>query len=524
LTNPRPRVGGAALVAAGILLSRIAGLIRQRVFSHYFGLRTDPADAFTAAFRIPNFLQNLFGEGALSASFIPVYAALVARGERKDADRVAGAIAALLALIVAVVVLIGVVATPLFIDAVAPGFHGAKRELTIALVRILFPGAGLLTMSAWCLGVLNSHRRFLLSYASAVVWNIAMIATLAIYGAGATLPRLAVILAWGSVVGSALQFAVQLPVVFRVAPDLRFALDTTSVHVRTIARNFTPVLVSRGVVQVSAYIDQLIASLLGTGAVTGLQNASTLYTLPVSLFGISVSAAELPAMSSIGGTDAAAVEALRRRLDAGLRRIAFFVVPSAVGFLALGDVIVGALFQTGRFDRTDSRYVWGILAGSAVGLLASTLGRLYSSAYYALQDTKTPLRFAVIRVVLTSVLGYLCAIPLPRLLGVDMWWGAAGLTASAGVAGWVEMLLLRATLNARIGHTGLPASLVAALWTSAVVAAAVGWAIKFALPPLHPVIAAAAILGGYGAVYIGATIALRVPEARSALTRFSPRR
>src|SRR5262249_17426851 len=150
------------------------------------------------------------------------------------------------------------------------------------------------------------------------------------YGAGTELPRLAVILAWGSVGGSALQFAVQLPVVFRVAPDLRFALDTTSAHVRTIGRNFTPVLVSRGVVQVSAYIDQLIGSLLGTGAVTGLQNAATLYTLPVSLFGISVSAAELPAMSSIAGADRAAIAALRQRLDAGLRRIAFFVVPSAI--------------------------------------------------------------------------------------------------------------------------------------------------------------------------------------------------
>src|SRR5262249_5143462 len=274
-------------------------------------------------------------------------------------------------------------------------------------------GSGLLTLSAWCLGVLHSHRRFLLSYASAVVWNVAMIATLLIAGGGAALPRLAVILAWGSVAGSALQFAVQLPVVFRVAPDLRFALDTASAQVRTIGRNFAPVLVSRGVVQVSAYVDQRIASLLGTGAVTGLQNASTLYTLPVSLFGISVSAAELPAMSSIGGDDRSAVDALRRRLDGGLRRIAFFVVPSAVAFLALGDVIVGALFQTGRFDRTDSRYVWGILAGSAVGLLASTLGRLYSSTYYALRDTRTPLRFAILRVILTTVLGYLCAIPLP---------------------------------------------------------------------------------------------------------------
>jgi putative peptidoglycan lipid II flippase len=511
------------LVAAGILLSRISGLVRQRVFSHYFGLRNDAADAFTAAFRIPNFLQNLFGEGALSASFIPVYASLVARGERREADRVAGAVASALALLVAILVLVGVLATPLVIGAVAPGFHGSKRELTITLVRILFPGAGLLTMSAWCLGVLNSHRRFLLSYASGVVWNAAMIATLLVFGAGTALPRLAVILAWGSVVGSALQFLVQLPVVFRVAPDLRFALDTTSEHVRTVGRNFVPVLVSRGVVQLSAYIDALIASLLGTGAVTGLQNASTLYTLPVSLFGMSVSAAELPAMSSIASGDPDAIEQVRRRLDAGLRRIAFFVVPSAVAFLALGDVIAGALFQTGRFVRADTLYVWGILAGSAVGLLASTLGRLYSSTYYALRDTRTPLQYAILRVVLTTILGYLFAIPLPKAIGIDLSWGAAGLTASAGIAGWVEMLLLRARLNARIGRTGLPASYIAELWGSAIAAAAVAWAVKLALPPLHPILTAMVVLAPYGAGYIGATAALRVPEAASALSRLSRR-
>ncbi len=515
--------GGAVLVAAGILLSRITGLVRQRVFSHYFGLRSDAADAFTAAFRIPNFLQNLFGEGALSASFIPVYAALLARGERREADRVAGAVASVLTLIVAVLVLIGVVATPWLIAMVAPGFHGSKRELTVALVRVLFPGAGLFAVSAWCLGVLNSHHKFLLSYASGVMWNVAMIATLIVFGAGTTLPRLAIILAWGSVAGSALQFAVQLPFVWRVAPDLRFALDTTSEHVAAIARNFIPALVGRGVNQVSAYVDQLIASLLGTGAVTGLQNASTLYTLPMSLFGMAVSAAELPAMSGIVGGNPAAIEAVRRRLDAGLRRIAFFVVPSAVAFLALGDVVVGALFQTGRFSHADSIYVWRILAGSSVGLLASTLGRLYSSTYYAFQDTRTPLRYAIIRVALTTVLGYGFAIPLPRLLGIAPEWGTAGLTASAGIAGWLEMFLLRRTLNARIGKTGLSAGYVAQLWGSAIGAAAIAWGVKLALPSLHPIATAVFVLGPYGLAFFAATMAMRIPEAAATLARLSRR-
>ncbi|HEV3058665.1 MAG TPA: murein biosynthesis integral membrane protein MurJ [Vicinamibacterales bacterium] len=508
----------AALVAVGILCSRLAGLVRQRVFSHYFGL-TAPADAFTAASRIPNVLNNLFGEGALSASFIPVYASLLARGEREEADRVAGAIASLLALVVAVTVLAGVIVTPWLLPFIAPGFSGATRELTARLVRILFPAVGLTVMSAWCLGVLNSHHRFFLSYAASVVWNAVMVATLLIFGSGADLPRLAEVLAWGSVAGSALMFAAQLPVVFRVAPHLRFAFTSTSDHVRTIARNFAPVFVSRGVVQMSGYIDTLLATLVSTGATTALANAQTLYLLPVSLFGMSVSAAELPSMSGIAHAGDAAIDKLRLRLDGGLRRIAFFVVPSAAAFLALGDVIAAALFQTGRFGHADAVYVWGILAGSAVGLLASTLGRLYSSTYYALRDTRTPLRFAVIRVLLTTVLGYLFAIPLPRWLGIAPSWGAAGLTASAGIAGWVEMLLLRSTLNNRIGPTGLAAGYVARLWVAAIGGAVAGWAVKLTLLPPNPILAAVAVLGAYGAVFLATTVALGIPEATTALGR-----
>jgi putative peptidoglycan lipid II flippase len=221
---------------------------------------------------------------------------------------------------------------------------------------------------------------------------------------------------------------------------------------------------------------------------------------------------------------AASHDALRKRLDDGLRQIAFFVIPSAMAFFALGDVVAAAILQTGRFKREESVYVWAILAGSAVGLLASTLGRLYSSTYYALRDTKTPLRYAIVRVVLTTVLGYLFAIPLPRLLGIASMWGAAGLTASAGIAGWVEMLMLRATLNARIGPTGLPVVYVAKLWASASAGALVAWGVRTMLPPLHPVAAAVAILGPYGLVFFAGTFLLSVPEAAGALSRVTGRR
>ena len=520
-----PRTGRSAFhVGIGIFSSRVIGLIRARVIAHYFGIGA-VNDAVAAAFRIPNVLQNLFGDQALSASFIPVYSSLLARGEQREADRVAGAVASLLALVIAVLVLIGVVATPVIIDLIAPGFSGSRRELTITLVRILFPGVGLLVLSAWCLGVLNSHHRFLLAYSlPPIVWNASMIAALVFYGRSVSqpdeLPALAVRLAWAAVVGGALQVAVQLPTVFKVAPDLRFALDLASEHVREVVRNFVPVFISRGIVQLSNYIDQIIATWLPVGAPSAIQSATLLSTLPVSLFGMAVSAAELPAMSRIGGTDEEKFGQLRKRLDTGLRHIAFFVVPSAVAFVALGDVIAGALFQTGRFTRTDTVYVWKILGGSAIGLLAGTLGRLYSSTYYALRDTRTPLNYALVRVATTTALGYFFALRFPALVGLSPTWGAAGLTASFGVAAWIEMLMLRRTLNARIGKTGLPTSLMAKLWSSAVIAAGLAWALRLALPRLHPIIEALVILGPFGIAYFGLTTAFKVPEAAAAVGRF----
>lgn len=510
----------AALVAAGILLSRIAGLVRDRVFAHYFG-SSDAADAFRAAFRIPNFLQNLFGEGVLSASFIPVYAHLLARGEEDEADRVASAVFCLLSLVLSCLVIVGVFATPLLIDAIAPGFEGAKRELTLSLVRILFPGAALLALSAWCLGILNSHRRFFISYTAPVAWNLVMIASLIGFGSHFGQFPLTKALAWGSVVGSAVQFGVQLPQVAHLMGRFRVSMGLGMESVQTVVRNFVPVFISRGVVQISAYIDALLASFLPTGALASLVYAQTLYTLPVSLFGMSVSAAELPVLSSaIGETNEVNVY-LRNRLNAGLRQIAFFVIPSAIAFLALGDVIAGAIYQTGQFTRRDSVYVWAILAGSAVGLLATTLGRLYASLYYALKDTRTPLRYAVLRIFLTAVLGYLCALPLPPLLGLNPRWGVVGLTASAGFCGWLELALLRNSLREKIGKTGLPSSFISKLCLAAGAGAAAGWAGKWMMDLSHPIPLAIVSLGLYGAVYLGIAVAFRVPEARGLISKVS---
>ncbi|HSM76598.1 MAG TPA: murein biosynthesis integral membrane protein MurJ [Bryobacteraceae bacterium] len=502
----------AFLVAAGIFLSRIFGLVRESVFAHYFGLAF-AADAFRAALRIPNILQNLFGEGALSASFIPVYARLHAEGDAEEAGRVAGAVFSLLALVTSILVLAGVLATPWLIDLIAPGFHDARRPLTIQLVRIFFPGIGLLVLSAWCLGILNSHRKFFLSYVSPVVWNIAQIAALLTFGRRADLSYLAIYTSWAAVVGSGLQFLVQLPVVLRVEPQIRLFFSSLSQNVRIVIINFVPIFTSRGVTQLSAYVDTLLASFLPTGAVAALFNAQALYLLPVSLFGMAVSAAELPAMSSTLGSETEVAAALRARINSSTRRIGFFVVPSAIAFLTLGDVVAGAIYQTGRFTRGDTTYVWGILAGSAVGLVAATVGRLYSSAYYALRDTRTPLNYAVVRVMLTTGLGYFCALRLPGILGIQARWGAAGLTASYGIAAWVEFLLLRRGMARRIGRIESPVGYFTRLWIAAGASAALGWALRILLHPHRPIVAALVILVPYGMAYLGLAAMMRVDQA-----------
>ena len=504
----------ATSVGAGILISRVAGFVRASLFAKYFG-QTDVADAFNAALRIPNLLQNLFGEGALSGSFIPVHSALRARGEHEAAAQAARTFFAVLATVIALLVLLGMLAAPLITPVLAPGFLGEKRELTVRLVRVLFPGAGLLVASAWCLGVLNSHGKFFLSYTAPVAWNAAMIGTLLAYGGGRDLDRLALTLAWGSVLGSFLQFAVQAPFAWHLSRHTSgFAF---SAPVRQIVANFMPITVSRGAVQIGGYIDQMIASWLPGGALTAISNAQMLYVLPVSLFGVSISAAELPAMSgdaargagSTAGADA--YQPFRARLDAGLRRLAFFIVPSAVAFAALGDVIAAALFQRGLFTAEDSRFVWVVLGGSSIGLLATTMARLYSVAHFALGDTRRPLRFAVARLAVGGALGYACAIVLPPRAGLDPAWGAAGLTAAGSIAGWIEFSLLRWSLNGRIGRTGVPASYMTRLWIAGLVAAAAGWGARVMLPPLDPLLRAAVVLPAFGGAYFGAAALLGVP-------------
>ena len=292
------------LVALGIGASRLAGLGRETVASRLLG-NTAAGDAFAVAMRIPNMLQNLLGEGVLSASFVPVYSRLIDEAGRDGDDpvepgQVAGAVAAALAAVVGLAVLaVCTLARPITF-VLAPGLDGERFELAVELVRITAVGTGFAVMSAWCLGVLNSHRRFFLSYAAPVLWNVVQVAALVVAWILAfDLDGVARAMAWGVAGGGLAQLLVQLPLTLRLARGLRLRWIRGHHALREVRSRFGPAVLGRGVLQVSAYFDLLLASLLATGAVAALYRAQMLYMLPVSLFAMSVAAAELPEMSRL---------------------------------------------------------------------------------------------------------------------------------------------------------------------------------------------------------------------------------
>ena len=518
----RARGGFSAhLVAAGILLSRIAGFVRQAVFSNYFGAGA-AADAFNAALRMPNVLQNLLGEGVLSASFIPVYSDLIERGRKEEAGRVAGAIFALLTAIAGGLALIGLLLAPVMVQVFATGFYNdrlvdGRYDLTVTLVRIIFPMTGLLVLSAWALGVLNSHRKFFVPYVAPVLWSAAMIVTMLIFGSEMEPARLAVALAWGALAGGALQFMIQLPWVFQVERSLRIRWDMRLEGVRTAARNATPAIMGRGVVQLSGWFDMWLASFLAAGAVAVIGYAQMLYLLPISLFGMSVAAAELPELSRQRGHDA---EVLRARVSRGLEQIAFFVVPSFVGYLVLGDIVVGALLERGRFTRPDTILVAATLAAFSLSLLASTASRLLVSAYFALHDTKTPARYATVRVLLAAAIG------AGFMLVFDRWeiapgkrLGPVGLALGGGFAGWLEWWLLRRTLRARIVTVGAGGGPLGRMFIAALGAAAVARGLEWLLPETSPLIEGLVVLPVFGALYFVVAARLGLQQANAIVGR-----
>ena len=496
----------AARVAAGILVTRVLGYVRERVFAHYFG-NGAAADAFRAALRIPNALRNLLGEGTLSASFIPVYAAL--NEQKKDAARaLAGAILGLLLLASGILAVIGIAFAPAITAAVAQGFDGPRRELTTVLVRILFPMTGLMVVSAWCLGILNTHRRFFLPYAAPALWNIAGIA--AMVGAAAWLKgqgglySLSLALAWGTVVGSVLQIAIQLPACWRLLGGIPLRVSLVPEGVRPVIIAWLPLVVGAGVAQLSGLVDTFLGSFTGEGGLASLGYAQLVQVLPISLFGVAVTAVALPDLARDAISETGNAQ-LRARIALGFRRIAFFVIPSAFAFAALGPQIIGALFQTGRFDADDTVLVGGVLAAYGIGLLGQSTVKLFASGFYAMRDTRTPVRIAITSLVISALLSWFF---MRRF-------GPAGIALGSSIGGTFNTVLHLYDLDKRIGAILQRAdwqilSLVAG---AALIAALLGASVGYLVAGWRPIPKGIAVLGIFGVAYGALTRAFRHPDA-----------
>ena len=542
--EPTEQESAAGSVAAGILSSRVLGLLRERAVAYFFGVGAH-ADVWQVAFKSPNLLQNLLGEGTISAAFIPIYSRMIEEGRADDAGRFAGAIFGLLLAVAGGLALLGVVLAEPIVTVLAPGFLGSaggaidRFDLAVRAVRIIFPMAGVLVLSAWALGVLNSHRQFFVPYVAPALWNVAIIASL--FGGaywitgtpwapdGLTTGPLTSVLLIGCVgafIGGGVQFAVQLPFVAREMPGFSLSFSTRVPGVREAINAFGPVVAGRGVAQLSGYLDLFLASFLAVGALGALRYAQLLYMLPISLFGMSVAASELPELSRLTEEKVAAFSARLRR---SLRQIAFLTVPTVVGYLAFGPLLVGALFRTGQFDGGDTWLVTLVLGGYALGILATTMSRLLQNAFYAIGDTKTPAWIAVTRVTVSTLVAvpamfWLDTIPLGAVVGSvpgnSLFLGAVGLSLGATVGAWVEVWRLRRALRdpmpeARVPWAALGRMIVLAL---AVLPPAAG---LWALLPSGPVLALAPlVVGAYAALYLGAAAALGFDELGAWTQRF----
>ncbi|APR77767.1 Putative peptidoglycan lipid II flippase MurJ [Minicystis rosea] len=513
---PQPATTGrsAALVTAGIILSRLFGLARQRLIGHYFGL-SGLADVIAVAFRIGNITQNLLGEGTLSASFIPVYAKARAAGRNTEAVRFALAALGFLLLAAGTASVVGVVLAPLLTHAIAWGSSGEHFDLTASAVRILFPMTGLLVLSAWGLGVLNAHRRFFLPYAAPVLWSVAQIAALVIFGEvlGQRGEPLMMALMWGALLGAALQLVVLLPAARALLGSLRPHLDRSDPNLREAAARLPGVLLGRGVIQLSGLIDTGLVSFLGAGDQAAMNAGQLIYLLPMSILGTGEAAAALPEMAGDTADEDVARrnESLKKRLGASLARVTVLTVPATLVLALLGGEVIRVLLQSGNFDRSATERVQNVVLAYAFALLGNASARVLTTTAYALGDTKTPARYAIYRVVVSTI----------GSVVLMQWLGVVGVVIGAVIAAWVETFALGHKLSRELGGLGLKQIKVTRVAALGVISIAPALVAKHLLPAdfEQTFVGAALVLVLFGAAFAVAAPALGLFDLRSLLRR-----
>ncbi len=432
-------VRSASVITPLTLASRVTGYVRDKAIALVLGAGTR-SDAFFVAFRIPNMLREIVGEGAMSSAFIPVYAEVSHERSEEEARAFVGRALGSFALILAALTVAGILCSPLLVDLLAGQFRRTpgKFELTVALNRWIFPYIFLVSLAAFCQAVLNARRRFAAAAAAPILLNVAMI-----LGAAVVAPRLpepTYGLAAGVLAGGLLQIGIQLPQLARLRAVGRPALGWRDPAVRSVLLLMTPRLFAYGINTINTVISTRFAASLGEANVSHFYYANRLKELVLGGFAVSLATAILPLLSRQALS--ADRGPFKENLAFALRLLLFVTIPASAGLIVLKTPIVGILFEGGKFAAADTGATAAVLATLAAGLFFFAGVRVVVPAFYALKDTRLPV-LAALADCATFVL--LCAV-LTRRLGLP----GIGLAASAAAA--VNLGILLVVLRGREGR------------------------------------------------------------------------
>ncbi|MFH1480554.1 MAG: murein biosynthesis integral membrane protein MurJ [Pseudomonadota bacterium] len=437
-TTERERFTRAAgVVAFFTFLSRILGLIRDMVVAGFFGSGM-AADAFFVAFRIPNLLRRLFAEGSLTIAFIPIFTEYLHQKGRENAFQMARVVLTALSILLAVVTLLGILFSPWIVRIQAFGFggEGSKYDLTVLLTRITFPYIFLISIVAFCMGVLNSLRHFAAPAAAPIFLNIGIILSTLILSPHLSQPIVAV--AIGVIFGGILQVGLQIPWLVKRGLSLRPCWMPEHPAIRRIGMLMLPALFGSAIYQFNQFIGTLLASFLPEGSISWLYYADRLVQFPLGVFAIAISTAALPSLSKqVAEKD---LSEFKGTLEHALRLVFFITIPAVFGLVILGKVIVRLFFERGVFDAFSTVNTYKALIFYSFGLSAFSGIRVVVSAFYSLQDTVTPVKIAAVALALNVGFSLLLIGPMAH----------GGLALALTLASTAQFLLLVFFLKKRI--------------------------------------------------------------------------
>jgi putative peptidoglycan lipid II flippase len=417
------------------MLSRVLGLLRDIAFATFIGAAGN-ADAFFIAFKVPNFLRRLFSEGAFSQAFVPVLSEYKTQRDHLSVkaliDRVAGALGGSLIAVTG----LAVMAAPLLVYIVAPGFSAQpeKMELTASLIRITFPYLFFISLTGFAGAMLNSYGRFAVPAVTPVLLNLSLIAAAVCYAPTMIEPTYA--LAWGVFIAGLAQLLFQLPALYRVDLVPKPKWDLKDNGVRRILKLMVPALFGVSVSQINLLLDTVLASFLPTGSVSWLYFSDRLSELPLGVFAIAVSTVILPSLSRDVASSGS--RKFSQTMDWAIRMVSMIALPASVALIVLAEPILMALFQYGEMTARDIAMSALSLRAYAIGLVAFMLIKVLAPGYYSRQDTKTPVKIGIIAMVANMLLNFALVLPLHHFWQV----GHVGLALATALAAWLNAILL----------------------------------------------------------------------------------